>query len=384
MFYYFPENYTWSSAFHLALMAGAQFGEMDRWLAPLKDREPNAENWGKAWSDMAQQQEDEAALDLKEGYRRSAGARYLRAAVYRFSGERQIPPGPEKSASYQAARASFAKAIELMPLPLEYVEVNSPDGILPGYLIQAATERPAPVVIFYSGFDVVKEMLYCFIHEEFAHRGISCLVIDTPGVGEPLRLRNVPSRPDYEVPTRAIVDYLETRADIDTSRIGILGISLGGYYAPRSAAFEPRIKACVAWGAIWDYGAVWQKRWAARSKGISVPFFQLPWVMGTKTMEEALERVKQWTLADVLPQLKQPFLILHGENDLAIPLDDARKAYAAAGSTDKQLRIFTVAQGGAEHVQADQPDQARQLICDWFALRLNQTAAKNARRNPQG
>lgn len=106
MFYYFPENYTWSSAFHLALMAGARFGEMDRWLSPLKDREPNAELWGKAWSDMAQQQEDEAALDLKEGYRRSAGARYLRAAVYRCSGERQMPPGPEKSVSYQAARAS--------------------------------------------------------------------------------------------------------------------------------------------------------------------------------------------------------------------------------------------------------------------------------------
>jgi hypothetical protein len=93
---------------------------MDRWLAPLKDGEPNAENWGKAWSDMALRQEDEAALDLKDGYRRSAGARYLRAAVYRFSGERQIQP--EKSASYQAARASFAKAIELMPLPLEHVE----------------------------------------------------------------------------------------------------------------------------------------------------------------------------------------------------------------------------------------------------------------------
>ena len=122
MFYYFPENYTWSSAFHLALMAGAQFGEMDRWVAPLKDREPNAENWDKAWSDMALQHENEAALDLKDGYRRSAGARYLRAAVYRFSGERQILPGPEKSASYQAARASFAKAIELMPLPLELVE----------------------------------------------------------------------------------------------------------------------------------------------------------------------------------------------------------------------------------------------------------------------
>jgi len=92
----------------------------------------NAENRGKAWSDMALQQEDEAALDLKDGYRRSAGARYLRAAVYRFSGERQIQPGPEKSASYQAVRASFAKAIELMPLPLDHVEsVSLPSPSVP-------------------------------------------------------------------------------------------------------------------------------------------------------------------------------------------------------------------------------------------------------------
>jgi hypothetical protein len=164
LFYYFPENYTWSSAFHLALMAGAQFGEMDRWLAPLKGCEPDAEPWVRAWSDMAQQQEDEAALDLKEGYRRSAGARYLRAAVYRFSGERQVPPGTEKSASYLAAMNSFTKAIALMPLPLKRIEVKSPDGILPGYLIKASTRDPAPVVIFYSGFDVVKEMLLRLHH----------------------------------------------------------------------------------------------------------------------------------------------------------------------------------------------------------------------------
>jgi len=319
---------------------------------------------------MARQQEDLAALDIARGHTRGAGARYLRAAIYRLCGERQLPPGSEKAASYQAALDAFTKAMGLMPLPLERVEIDSPDGILPGYLIPARTGKPAPVVIFYSGFDVVKELLYCFIREEFVQRGISCLVVDSPGVGEPLRLRNVPSRPDYEVPTRAIVDYLETRADIDSSRIGIMGISLGGYYAPRAAAFEPRIKACVAWGAIWDYGAIWKKRWAARSTTISVPWFQLPWVMGTKTMEEALQRVEQWTLEDVLPRLKQPFLILHGEHDLAIPVDDARKAFAAAGSSDKQLRIFTLDEGGAEHVQADEPDPARQLVADWFAQRL--------------
>ena len=173
-------------------------------------------------------------------------------------------PGSRKKRQLSSRDEFLHKSHRTDAAPLERIEVKSPDGILPGYLIKATTKDPAPVVVFYSGFDVVKEMLYCFVREEFAQRGISCLVMDTPGVGEPLRLHNVPSRPGYEVHTRSVIDYLETRSGIGSSRIGILGISLGGYYAPRSAAFEPRIKACVAWGGIWDYGAVWRKRWAAR------------------------------------------------------------------------------------------------------------------------
>jgi dipeptidyl aminopeptidase/acylaminoacyl peptidase len=290
--------------------------------------------------------------------------------MYLLHGERQVPPGLTKIDTYQRALRAFKKAIEHAPLKLERIEIESPDGTLPGYLIPSQHSGEGPVVIFYSGFDVVKELLYAFIGDEFARRGISCLVVDTPGVGEPLRLRNVASRPDYEVPTKAIVDHLATRSDIDSSRIGLLGISLGGYYALRGATFEPRIKACVAWGGIWDYGAIWQRRWEQRSKSVSVPFFQLPWVMGTATMEAALERVKQWTLADVLPKLKQPFLIVHGAEDKAIPIEDAHKALAAAGSLDKELRIFTRDEGGAEHVLADAPSAGIQTICDWFAKKL--------------
>jgi dienelactone hydrolase len=253
---------------------------------------------------------------------------------------------------------------------VERVEVNSPDGILPGYLIPSGRDSPSPIVVFYNGFDVTKEILYAIIGDEFAKRNIACLVIDTPGTGEPLRLRNVPSRPDYEVPTSAIVDYLEKRPEIDSSRIGLLGISLGGYYAPRGAAFEPRIKACVAWGAIWDYGTTWQKRWDTSSKMTSVPFWQLPWVMGTKTMEEALTRVEAFSLVGVLEHLHQPLLIVHGEHDSAVSVEDAKKAYESAGSLDKQLRLFTVAEGGSEHAGTDDPDPGRQLIVDWFGLRL--------------
>jgi fermentation-respiration switch protein FrsA (DUF1100 family) len=98
--------------------------------------------------------------------------------------------------------------------------------------------------------------------------------------------------------------------------------------------------------------------------------------MGTDNMEQALDRAKRWTLADVLPHLTQPLLIVHGEHDQAIPVQDARRAHAEAGSVDKQLRIFTGAEGGSEHVNADDPDPARQLIADWFADRLTTITAR--------
>ena len=372
MFQYFPGNYPWSSAFNLALMAGGTIGDLHRWLGPLQGQEPDQSAWSKAWEGMAAQQEELAEQDVAKGYRRSAGVRLVRAAVYHQSGERQVPPGEEKTASYLRSLDDFTKAIELAELPLTRIDVDSPDGVLPGYLIAARTNDPKPpVAIFYGGFDVTKELLYCFVKDAFAERGMACLVIDTPGIGEPLRLRNVPSRPDYEVPTAAIIDNLETRSDVDASRVGLFGISLGGYYAPRAAAFEPRVKAVCAWGAIWDWGATWEKRWATRSPNVSVPWFQLPWVMGTDTMEEGLERVKQWTNVDVLPKLTQPFLIVHGESDRQIPIEDAYKAFEAAGSADKELRVFTEAEGGAQHCQTDEPDPARQLIADWFATKLH-------------
>jgi alpha-beta hydrolase superfamily lysophospholipase len=361
----------WSSAVMLSLMAGGELGQIDRQLAPLREGTPDPDAWTKAWDAAGALQAEYADKDLRSGFRRSASERYLRAANYYLTGERQTAPGPAKSNSYQRALDAFAKAVGAMARPLERVEIDSPDGILPGWFIPARdVQGPAPVVFFYNGFDVTKELLYLFIREEFADRGIACLVVDAPGTGEPLRLRGVASRADYEVPTTAIVDYLTTRPDIDPERIGLLGISLGGYYAPRGAAFEHRIKACAAWGGVWDYGAVWQKRWETASKNTSVPFWQLPWVMGTETMELALEKVKAFTLADALPQLTQPFLIVHGGHDLAIPLSDAQQAIKAAGSTDKELVVFDGVDGGSEHCNADDPDPARQLIADWFADHL--------------
>lgn len=370
----------WSSAVNLALMAGGDLGQIHRFLSVIREN-PKLNNdtnaWTNAWNAMAEQQKTLAEEDVRRGHTLSASARYLRASIYHLTGERQTPLGPQKLEAYMHGVEAFSRANELSDNPVEKVEIQSPDGILPGYLISPRVDHqgrnpssPAPVVIFYNGFDVTKEILFAIIRHEFSRRCIACLVVDTPGTGEPLRLRGVPSRYDYEVPTAAVVDFIESRADLDKSRIGLLGISLGGYYSMRGAAFEARIKACVAWGAIWDYGTNWQNRWDTATDRTSVPFWQLPWVMGTDNMADALVKVRKWNLADALPHLKQPLLIVHGADDAGIPLEDAYKAFSASATTDKELKIFTTEEGSSEHVGSDDPDPSRQFIADWFALHL--------------
>ena len=137
MFNYFPNNYMWSSTVIMGLMAGAQLGEMHRWLEPLRDKEGDMEAWDKAWVGMAAKQEELALADLKAGRRMSAGARYSRAAIYRLLGERQMEVGANKLERYKSALASFDAAVQYAPLPVERIEVASPDGPLPGYLIPA-------------------------------------------------------------------------------------------------------------------------------------------------------------------------------------------------------------------------------------------------------
>ena len=93
-----------------------------------------------------------------------------------------------------------------------------------------------------------------------AERGFNVLLVDGPGVGEAVLFRGLVNRPDEERGQSADFEYLAGRPDVDTARIALVGLSLGGYRASRVAAFEHRFAACVAWGAIWDWGAIWEQR----------------------------------------------------------------------------------------------------------------------------
>lgn len=375
MFEYFPRNYPWSLAVMSAIGGGA-IGEVDEACRSLQEDSVRndafaQQAWYESWKKLAERVEALALAHEEAGQYLSAGRKYLRAAMYYLSAERMLKyRDPRKVQTFRKGLAAFQKGVRLRKEPVEWVEVPFQGKSLPALFCRAPVKGSAPCMVHFDGFDIMKEKIYIMAAQEFRQRGISLLIVDHPGVGEALRLRNMYGGHETEVPAAACVDYLQTRPDVDRNRIGIMALSLGGYYAPRAAAFEKRFKCCVAWGAIWDWAERIDKRLAGTGGELSVPDFvdQLMWVFGKDTREEAVAAGKKLRLEGVAEKITCPLLVVHGENDRQIPLWHAEKTIAAAvNSPNRRLKVFSLAEGGAEHCQVDNSGMAIDYIADWVA-----------------
>jgi dienelactone hydrolase len=205
-----------------------------------------------------------------------------------------------------------------------------------------------------------------------AQRGISSLVIDQPGTGEALRLEGLTAVYNAERWASPIVDYLETRPDVDARKIGLLGVSLGGYYCPRAMAFEPRFALGVVWGANHQWGEL-QKVRLAREGARPVPHYweHVQWAWGAQSVDEFMSMASRVTLDGLLDCIRVPFLVTHGESDRQIPLEDAYRTFEQlTNSPDKELKIFTAREGGVHHCSVDNSAFATRFIADWTAERL--------------
>ena len=378
-FMYFPGNYRWSSAFvnmlSSASYGGADIGEVDKIGRMLKGK---AADDDAAWFDACVKVADGVRANAtkydQSGHRVSAAHAYLRACNYYQMAERFRTPKDERAlAAFRAGVECFHRHVALSDARIEIVEVPFEDGSLPGYFVPAqnADAKRSPCVVFFDGLDVTKEIQYLRGVPDLVKRGISCLVMDGPGTGEAIRFRNHYLRHDYEVAGSACIDYLEKRADVDAKRIGIVAISLGGYYAPRCASMEPRFAACIAWGAIWDYYATWKKRIDARfNASMSVPGHHITWILGVDTLDAALKKLEPFRLDGVVQKMRCPFLVVHGAADEQIPLAHAQALYDACGSKDKTLRVFSEEEGGAQHCQRDYLTLGTATMWDWFEDKL--------------
>lgn len=376
-FRYFPADYRWSHGLLIGLNSapwgGAEIGEVHRIGLRLAAQLGDDEAWCREWTAEAHKLEEAGRARIGEGHGRSGAAYLLRAANYYHVGERFLQPKTAASdADYARGVQCFRDAAAALARPrIEAVEIPYEGTSLPGLLVHAeGASGPVPAMIFFDGLDVTKEIQFFKGVPDLVARGIACLTVDGPGNGEAIRFRNLPLHHETERYASAALDFLAARPEIDARRIGVMALSLGGYYAPRAAAFEPRFACCVAWGAQWDYHAVWKRRFellaASNTPSLSVPWRHILWVLGSDSREDALRRLEPFRLDGVVERIGCPFLMLHGEGDEQIPMAQARACFDAVGSKQKTFRVFTREEGGYHHCQIDNVSVGVAAMWDWI------------------
>lgn len=379
LFEYFP-NYVWNLSISIAMQSGAELGEVIDMSKPLLDKAEKGEDAGtgeflKEWIKMADKLTGLAAEDEERGRLLSAADKLRRASLYLLTAERMQGHGhPGREETFARALACFDKYVRFGRENCERVEIPHGGKVLPGYLTRAeGSGGPAPCVVFLNGLDSCKELLYWTrLPHELARRGISTLCVDQPGTGETLRLQGLPATWKSEEWGTPVYEWLAARADVDGARVGITGISLGGYYAPRVCAMEPRYASGAVWGANHNWAEVQRKRMKREGEN-PVPHYwhHVWWVFGARDEEDFLEKSAGMNLDGVMERIRVPFLVTHGAKDRQIDVEYARQSYdQLVNSPRRELKIFTDREGGVEHVGADNMSFGRSYIADWFAETL--------------
>ena len=383
----FP-NYIWNLSVSIAMESGGLIGEIVDMCQPIIDAAANGGDAGtplfmKQWAAYGDKLIELAAEDEAKGRAFSASNKLERASLYLLVAERMQGHGaPGRVETYAKARAVFDKSTALGQINRERVEIplgaDNSGATMSALYTRAPGEGRKPVVVFCNGLDSCKELLYWTrLPQELARRGVSTLCVDQPGTGEALRLQNLPVDPHSESWASKAVDWLETQDDVDPKRIGMTGISLGGHFAPRAVAYEPRFASGAVWGANHNWREVQDKR-IAREGENPVPHYwaHVMWAFGADSMEDFLKRSETMNLNGHMDRIKVPFLVTHGAQDRQISVSYADDLYdQLVNSPRREKVIFTPREGGVEHVGADNMSYGRDLISDWFAETLGGVTA---------
>jgi alpha-beta hydrolase superfamily lysophospholipase len=322
------------------------------------------EDWCRAWSARGAIHEEIGKQVLAEGHRLSAGEHLTRAAVcYHFSKFVFVVDYEQMKAAHRKAVECRNLALPLLDPPGErvaipyegkqlYGNLRKPGGVQEG--MRPSVARP-PVVIMCMGLDSAKEEMDSN-EKVFLERGMATLTFDGPGQGE--GEYEFAIRGDYEAVVKAVVDFLETRSDVDAGRVGLWGVSLGGYYAPRAAAYEKRVKACIALSGPFDWMAYFDKL-----PDLSRDTFRVRSKSGTDA--EARKRAATLTLKEAAKHITCPLFVVAGKADRLVPLGEAEKLAAAASGPVVRCYIED-----GNHVANNRVYRYRPQSADWMAERL--------------
>jgi pimeloyl-ACP methyl ester carboxylesterase len=329
------------------VQAGVDVNDFTRTTAGIE----RWEDWLDAWSQTAETHATLARDAEAAGRTRTAGEAWLRAAVCFHFGKFVwvLDAGRARAAADRAVDALRAAHRRLDPTA---ERIETPYAIA-NLRRPAAIARP-PVALLIPGLDSTKEEFF-LLENLFLARGMATLSLDGPGQGE--TGYSQPMRHDYEAAVTGILDAVSARGDLDVARVGALGVSLGGYFAPRAAAFEPRVRAVAGisgpfcFGELWDHLPELTRETFVHKSGAA-------------DAEDGRRRALALDLDGVLEDLAAPALFVTGQLDRLIPWESTRRQAEAAPRGE-----FVLFEDG-NHVCANVPYKARPLVADWLAERL--------------
>ncbi len=315
------------------------------------------DDWCQAWSETGAMHERMGEKAEAEAHYESASYHYYHAAIaYHFGKFLFLQSPQELRAAHDHAVSAYKKALPYFEFPGEHVAIPYEGGATMYGILRKPWHTPKPpVVILVPGLDSVKEELHTY-GDDFLRRGMAVLAIDGPGQGEMEFDHSM--RHDYEVPIHYAIDYLETRPDVDARRVGLMGVSLGGYYAPRAAAFEPRLRAVIA--NCGGYNLVSRfEQLPALTRGAFTTRLK------AASEADAREKLTKFNLEGVVERVTCPFLIIMGRRDRLVPPADAERM-AAEASAVAELWMFE----DGNHVCNNIPFKHRPQQADWMRDKL--------------
>lgn len=361
---------------------GASIGECLTTAKQIKDGD--VVSWVTQWNATARMVEEEADVFMEKDEIISAREAYLRASMYYRSAEYYgFFSEPSRRENWEKSKECFQKAAKLFETPCETIEIPFEDMKLPGYFLSPDENvEKRPILLVMSGFDGTAEELYFYLGAGAVERGYNVLLFEGPGQVGPIHMYpEKPFRPDYEAPVKAVVDYALSRGDVDEERLAIVGFSLGGYFAPRAAAYEKRIKVCIADSPIIDISRYYagfgniEELAGLEERDYEKVFSEHPfarWAVetftrryGTKTVAEALEKVKEFNIVNDLDKITCPTLALVGEGEGDGAIFQAQRFYEDV-SGPNVFRMFTEKEGAESHCQITNLSLMNAIVMLWL------------------
>ncbi len=376
-----------------ASYAGYQGAEIGECLATAaKIEEGNFESWFQEWKKTADRTYETATDCFNKHHNVSAREAFLRAHNYYRTGEFFLDGTDERRMeNFDKSVESFEKAMDLLNSHFEIVKIPYEDTYLKGYFYGASDDKKEeltkrPVLVMIGGYDSTLQELYFCGAAAAIKRGYHCLIFEMPGQGEAQRKQNLIMRDDAEVPVKAALDNLETREEVDHEKIGLLGMSLGGYFAPRAAAFDQRIKACIAFNVFYDTFDSTLNQNPQLAEVLKLPVEKREqmlamaeehnsnlrwmlnngkWVFGLKHRYELFEEMKKASLKGIAGKIKCPVLLTMGETDHFVSQDQLDSLLEEI-TAPKTVRVFTIGEGAEEHCQEGNHALFHQVMFDWM------------------